>query len=305
MQDLTHIAVFMRVVDEGSFTAAAHKLGMSRPTVSKSVATLEQQLGARLLNRTTRRLGLTEIGTHFYAHCEKIMAELEIAKREVSRFSDAPHGCLRISVQPCFGIRCMASKLRDFLDLYPDIEIDLMLDARPVDLIAEGIDLVIRVAQREPQGLCARRLVDCAHLVCGAPSYFERCGLPRTPGDLANHNCLGYAHYGAGDTWCLEGPQGLESVTVKGRLQANSGDALRVALLSGLGLGLMPTFLVDEDIKAGRLRNALPGYQDNSYSVIVVYPQGGYVAPKVQVFIEYLVENFHERVPPNSCPGPT
>ncbi len=278
----------MRVVDEGSFAAAARKLGMSKPTVSKNVTALERQLGARLLNRTTRSLGLTEIGTRFYAHCQTIMAELEVAEREVLQFSDAPRGRLRISVQPCFGLHCMVSELPEFLDLYPDIEIDLMLDNRPTDLIGEGVDMAIRIAQGEPAGLRAVSLVDCVHLVCGAPRYFERCGLPRTPGDLANHNCLGYVHNGSTDTWQLEGPRGLEPVMVKGRLRANSGDALRVALLSGLGVGLMPAFLVDEDLEAGRLCDALPGYRDNSHSVFAVYPHGNYVSPKVQAFIEYL-----------------
>jgi DNA-binding transcriptional LysR family regulator len=292
MHSLTHIAVFLHVVDTGSFTAAAHKLGMSKPTVSKHITTLEQHLGARLLNRTTRSLGLTEIGANFYTHCQNIMAEVEAAEAEVVQSSGAPRGRLRISAPVCFGDRCVAPELPEFLDRYPDIEIDLSLSNHHVDLIKEGYDLAVRVTRSEPAGLVSTYLAPCTHLVCATPEYLERHGKPRTVADLARHSCLMYVFFGSGHSWQLDGPNGPETVKVSGRFQANNGDALRQALLSGLGLALMPTYLVSEDLAAGRLCNVLPGYSENSYAVYAVHPEEGRDLLKVQALVEYLRSRF-------------
>jgi DNA-binding transcriptional LysR family regulator len=288
MHSLTHIAVFMRVVETGSFTAAARKLGMSKPTVSKHITTLERHLGARLLNRTTRSLGLTEIGAGFYSHCQNIMAEVATAEAEVLQSSGTPRGRLRISAPVCFGDRCMVPKLPEFLERYPDIEIDLSLSNRQVDLIKEGYDLAIRVTRNEPAGLISTHLAPCTHLVCAAPAYLERHGRPRNLAALAKHNCLLYAFFGSGNSWHLDGPNGPATVKVRGRFQANNGDALRLALLSGQGIGLMPTYLVSEDLAAGRLTDVLPGYRETSYAVLAVYPEEGRDLPKVQALVEHL-----------------
>lgn len=285
---MTHIAVFLRVVDTGSFTAAARQLGMSKPTVSKHIATLEHYLGARLLNRTTRSLGLTEIGANFYTHCQKIMAELEAAESEVFEYSDTPRGRLRIVVPTGLGDRCVAEHLGGFLELYPEIEIDLTLDSRCVDLIKEGFDLAVRITRDEPSGIGAERLARCQHLVCGSPGYLERYGRPAKPDDLQQHNCLTYSDDRSGEGWRLEGPQGLETVKVAGRIRANDGDALRTALLSGVGLGLMPTYLVGQDLSAGRLCDALPDYRENSYGIVAIFPEAARVCPKVRAFVDYL-----------------
>ena len=220
MHNLTHLAVFMRVVDTGSFTAAADKLGMSKPTVGKHITTLEQHLGARLLNRTTRSLGLTEIGARFYGHCQNIMAEMATAEAEVLQFSGAPRGPLRIGAPVCFGDRCVAPELPEFPDRYPDIEIDLSLGNHHVDLIKEGYDPAVRVTRNEPAGLVSTYLAPCTHLVCATPEYLERHGRPRTVADLARHNCLMYVSFGSGHSWQLDGPNGPETVKVSGRFQA-------------------------------------------------------------------------------------
>ncbi len=292
MHSLTHIAVFLRVVDAGSFTAAARKLGLSKPTVSKHIATLEQRLGARLLNRTTRSLGLTEIGARFYGHCQNIMAEVATAEAEVLQSRGAPRGRLRISAPMCFGDRRVAPELPEFLDRYPDIEIDLSLSNHHVDLIKEGYDLAVRVTRTKPAGLVSTCLAPCTHLVCAAPAYLDRHGRPRTVADLAGHNCLMYVFFGSGHSWQLDGPNGPETVKVGGRFQADNGDALRQALLSGLGLALMPTYLVGEDLAAGRLCDVLPGHRENSYAVLAVHPEEGRDLPKVQALVEYLRSRF-------------
>lgn len=288
MHSLTHIAVFTRVVDSGSFTAAAHQLGMSKPTVSKHISMLEAHLGARLLNRTTRSLGLTEVGANFYGHCRNIMAELEVAEGEVVRSGSAPRGRLRVSAPTCFGDRWVAPALPEFLDMYPDLEIDLALDNGFVDLIRDGFDLAIRITREPPAGLGFRRLAPFLHLVYGAPGYGERFGWPETPRHLAGHNCLINPYFAAGDCWQLSGPNGVEAVKVAGRFRADDGGALRSAVLAGCGLALMPSFLVAADVVAGRLCDALPGYRENSFAVYAVYPETDRIAPKVQAFLNYL-----------------
>jgi DNA-binding transcriptional LysR family regulator len=288
MNSLTHIAVFMRVVDTGSFTAAARMLGMSKPTVSKHITTLERHLGARLLNRTTRSLGLTEIGARFYGHCQNIMAEVATAEAEVLQSSGTPRGRLRITAPVCFGDRCLAPELPEFLERYPDIQIELSLSNQHVDLIKEGYDLAVRITRNEPAGLLSTYLAPCSHVVCATPQYLERHAKPRRVADLAEHECLMYVFFGSGHSWQLDGPSGTETVRVNGRFQANNGDALRQALLAGLGIALMPTYLVGEDLAAGRLVDVLPGYRENTYSILAVHPEEGRDLPKIQALVEYL-----------------
>lgn len=284
----------MRVVETGSFTLAAEKLGMSKATVSKHVTALEKHLDSRLLNRTTRTLRLTEVGANFYVHCQKAMGEMEAAEAEVSRSSTEPRGRLRISAPTPFGCRPVASVLGEFMDRYPDIQIDLVLSDHIADLNREGFDLAIRITRREPSRMLFRLLASCVFIVCAAPSYCERYGMPRVPSDLTNHHCLICAHGAIGDNWGLEGPNGRETVTVAGRLRINNCEALRLALLSGLGIGLMPTFLVADDIRAGRLCNVLPAYQESGYSIFAVYSSDSHAVPKVQAFIDHLEAHFRQ-----------
>jgi DNA-binding transcriptional LysR family regulator len=288
VRDLTPISVFVKVVETKSFTAAARRLELSKATVSKQVATLEERLGARLLNRTTRSLGLTEIGSKFYAHCQQIMAELETAEDEVTQFSTEPRGTLRITAPVSFGARYLAPDVCDFLQLYPSIQVDLALSDRTLGLSEGSFDLAIRITQKVPAHLRSTRLARCVHLVCAAPSYCRRHGKPQDAEYLAAHTCLVYVHRASGDTWCVDGPSGPTAVRVTGSLRTNNGDAMREALLSGLGIGLMPLFLVADDLKAGRLCDVLPGYRDRSYSIYAVYPDHGAVLPKVRVFVNFL-----------------
>lgn len=288
MHSLTHIAVFMHVVGSGSFTAAAQKLGISKPTVSKHIATLEAHLGARLLNRTTRSVGLTEIGARFHRHCRNIMAELEVAETEVLLSVTAPRGRLRISAPTWYGERLVASEISEFLEHYPDIEIELSLTNRHVDLIKEEFDLAIRIAPDRPEGPASRCLTRCEHIVCATPCYLQRYGQPQGPADLAGHNCLTSTSFASGGHWRLDGPDGAETVRVRGRFRANNGDALYMALLSGLGLGLVPRRLVEDDLDSGRLCDALPGFRESSYAIFAVYPHEHGVSPNVQAFIDYL-----------------
>lgn len=270
---------------------------MSKPTVSKHITTLEKHLGARLLRRTTRTLGLTEIGANFYAHCQKVMAEIEAAEVEVLRSSTEPRGTLRISAPTSFGCRPVALSLSDFQDRYPDIKVELALTDRIVDLVTEGFDLAVRIAPSEPSGMGFRLLAPCVHVVCAAPGYCERHGTPEAPLDLRSHNCLIHSEIATGDTWELHGPDGPETVRVTGRLRTDNGEALRLAVLAGFGLALLPTLLVDDDLRSGRLRNVLPAYRDNRRSVYAVWPYTGHVVPKTRACLGYLELWFSQRPP--------
>jgi DNA-binding transcriptional LysR family regulator len=287
-QELTPITVFAKVVETKSFTVAARQLGLSKATVSKQVATLEKRLGARLLVRTTRSLSLTEIGAKFYTRCRYIVSELETAEDEVTQFRTEPRGTLRINAPVSFGAHYLAREVCDFLRLYPSIQVDLALSDRAVGLTEEYFDLAIRITREAPANLQSKLLAPCVHLVCGAPGYLRDHGTPQRAEDLADHDCLTYAYLATGNTWHLDGPHGTVPVMVSGSLRANNGEALRHALLSGLGVGLMPWFLVANDLAAGRLLDVLPGYRNRSYSIYAVYPDPGPLLPKVRVFVNFL-----------------
>ncbi len=297
MQDVSHhsliyVVAFTRVVDSNSFTLAARQLGMSKATVSKHVSMLEEHLGARLLNRTTRSLGLTEAGARFYVHCQKIVAELSSAETELMDSGAAPSGTLRVSAPTCFGTLHLAPLLGNFLQRYPDLEIDMTLADRKIDLIESSHDVAVRIARQAFPGLCSRRLAPSPQVVCAAPAYIARYGRPSAPEDLADHNTLTYAYLTTGDIWTLAGPGGPKTVKVRGRLRADNGSALRRAVLSGFGLALMPTFLVGEDLEAGRLVNLLPDYEDSSYSVYAIHAHDRHVTPKVEAFVDFLEQQF-------------
>ena len=287
---LTHVAVFSQVVESHSFTSAADRLGLSKPTISKHIAALEEHLGMRLLSRTTRSLNLTEAGAKFYQHCREIMVELEAAETEVLGLSSVPRGHLRVIAPTWFADCVLVRILGDFLECYSEIEVDLSLSEHPVDLIAGSFDVAILISRAEPSGLGFTTLAPCVRVVCGSPQYCEQYGMPSVPQDLVHHNCLDCADFRTRDCWQVEGPNGCQAVKVSGRFRINSCAAIRTALLSGLGLGLMPIFLVSEDLRANRLRDVLPGYYAKTNFIFAAYPHGMPIAPKVQAFVDYLEE---------------
>lgn len=296
MDNLTGMAVFARVVDARSFTAAAAALGLSKSAVSKQVARLEDRLGARLLNRTTRRLSLTEVGAAFYERCARILAEVEDAELAVGRLQDAPRGTLRINAPMSFGQLHLAPAVADFLNGHPGLAVDLTLNDRIVDLVEEGYDVAIRISRLADSSLIARRLVPSRRVVCGSPAYFERHGVPRHPADLRRHNCLLYSYLPTAEEWQFIGPDGPAAVRVSGTLRANNGDALEAAMLAGLGVALQPTFIAGRDLQAGRLVAVMPDYVDESASVYAVYPHSRHLSAKVRAFIDFLAARF--------CPAP-
>ncbi len=297
MEPLGEMAVFAAVVQGGGFSAAARRLGISKSSVSKSVARIEDRLGARLLNRTTRRLSLTAAGEAYLEGCVAALEAARQAEEAVARLQGEPRGALKVSAPMSFGIRHLAPLLPDFLARYPDLTVDLCLDDEITDLVAEGFDLAIRISRLADSSLVARRLCASPRVVCGSPDYFARHGTPRHPRELAEHNCLVYTLLLGGDDWRYSGPDGEGSVRLAGTLRCNNGDALRQAMLAGVGISPLPTFLVGEDIQAGRLVPVLTDWVDRSGTIFAVYPHSRHLSAKVRLFVDYLSARFGPRPP--------
>jgi len=284
---------FARVVEARSFSEAARRLGLSKSAVSKQVARLENRLGARLLNRTTRRISPTEVGAALYERCSRIAAEVEEAEEAVMRLHAAPRGVLRVNAPMSFGHLHLAPAIAPFLERYPEVRIDLSLTDRFVDVIDEGFDVVIRIARLENSSLIARKLAPARRIVCASPDYVRRHGSPETPADLIRHDCILYANHSTQSEWCFEDPSGRRhTVRVDGRLRIDNGDAGRAMLLGGGGVALMPTFLVGADVQAGRLVHLLPEYEDVFGGIYALYPHSRHLSPKVRAFIDHLGESF-------------
>lgn len=292
-EHLSAMAVFARVVEEGSFSHAARGLGVSKSAVSKQVSRLEDRLGVRLLNRTTRQLSLTEAGTAFHEHCRQLVADAEAAESAVSHLAAAPRGTLRVNAPMSFGQLHVAPALPDFLAAYPELSVEMQLSDRTVDLIEEGFDLAIRIGQLRDSSLIARRLAPMHRVVCAAPAYLEARGRPQHPRELKDHECLIYSYLSSGREWHFHGPEGELRVPVQGRLEVNNGDALLAAARQGFGVVMLPTFLAAGDLKAGRLEPVLQDWCEREAGGIhAVFPASRNLSPKVRVFVDFLARRF-------------
>jgi len=290
MDILASMKAFIAVVDAGSFAAAAERMDMSRAMVSKYVASLEDHLGTRLLNRTTRRLSLTESGTAFYERSVQILADLGEAEQVAGAMAAVPRGVLKIAMPLSFGQHRLGPLIAEYVQIYPQVKLDIALSDRKVDLVDEGFDLAIRIGMTLEPGLIARKLGDERIIICGAPSYLERHGVPRTPKELASHACLGYTLGQGGDEWRLEGPEGPVSVRCSGPIRADNGDILRLAAVSGAGLVFQPRFIVGDDLRAGRLQQVLEDYQSGEMGIYAVYSSRKHLSAKVRSFVDFLAE---------------
>lgn len=297
--DLNSMVVFARVVEEKGFSAAARKLGLSKSAVSKHVTQLEDRIGARLLHRTTRRLSLTDVGAAFYERCARIVAEAEEAELAVSHMQAAPRGTLRLSAPFSFGNRYLAPAVADFLVKYPEVNVDMTLNDRLVDLVDEGYDMAVRIGRLADSSLVARKLCPMPGFVCASPDYVARHGMPQRPQDLVQHNCLLYTYLSSGDTWHFHDGGDRIGVQVHGNLRANNGDALQAAALAGLGIAMQPAFICGPDLISGRLVEVLADYRDSPYAVYAVYPHGRHLSAKVRAFVDFLAERFADQ--PWSC----
>lgn len=289
MDRFAAMEAFVAVVEAGSFVRASKRLGLSTTSVSRLVSALEAHLDARLLQRTTRRLSLTDAGRAFYQHAIDLLADLAEAEAAVSAERETASGVLRVSAPVSFGVLHLAPLLARFRQEQPQVSLDLSLNDRVVDLVEEGRDLAIRISSQLPaSSLVARALAPARLVVCAAPAYLERHGSPKVPADLREHHCLLYSYAEQPDQWVFTGPDGQQQISVSGFLIANNGDVLRLAALAGEGIVLQPSFIVGDDLLAGRLVPLLEEYALPSLMVYAVYPSRRHLPARVRAFVDFL-----------------
>lgn len=293
MDLLDSMKVFVAAVDAGSLSAAASACGISATMAGNHLRTLEQRLGMQLLQRTTRRQHVTAFGEEYYARCKEILRLVDETDAQAARLQLAPAGKLRVSAPVTFGTEALTAALPDYLARYPDVSIDLVLSDRVADLAEEGIEVAIRIGTLPDSALIARPLAPYRLMMCASPDYLASKGVPMTPDDLRHHECLAFAP-AALTHWRLRDVDGAveHSVAVSGRLQINHGPALRVAALQGLGIVLQPAFLLEQDVRDGRLVQLLAGFALPSRPMQVVYVADRYRVPKVKSFVAFVVERF-------------
>lgn len=294
MDRLTSLEVFARVVESGGFSSAARRLNMSATMVSNHVQALEERLGVRLLNRTTRKVSLTEVGKAYYERSSQILADLDEADRIAGALQATPQGTLRLYTNSTM-VTFLAPVVSEFLTRYPAVSIDLTVGERMIDLIEEGFDLAIRSLPTPESSMIVRRLAPWRAILCCSPSYLEQHEAPQRLDDLTQHNCLRYAFYPYGDEWRFIGPTGEPaSVRVSGNVVTNSGAMIRRLTISGHGLFLAPSFMIVDDIQAGCLVNILKDYVPVGFSINAIYPHRHHISTKVRSFIDLLAERFAE-----------
>jgi DNA-binding transcriptional LysR family regulator len=296
MDLLSGMTVFARVVEEASFAKAAAALGLSRSAASKRVAWLEDHLGARLLNRTTRTISLTEVGRAYYERCARILDEVEDAAQAVASLHDAPRGTLRVNAPMSFGQRHVGPAVSAFLCRWPEMSIDLSLTDRRVDVVDEGYDVVVRIMAMADSSLIARKITTTSRVTCASPEYLARRGTPTAPADLAGHDCFEYANLSPAGEWVFRRGDQTQRIKIAGRLRADNGDVLRCAALAGLGLIQTPTFIVADDLAAGRLVPVLDDYAASGIPVWAVYPHNRHLSTKVRMFVDFLADRFGAEV---------
>ena len=288
MDRLAAMATFARVVEAGSLTAAARALRTSLASVSRQLAALEEELGARLLNRTTRRLSLTEGGQAYYARCKRILGDVEEAEAALSRFQAAPSGQLVVSGSVLFGQRYLSPVLPGFLARYPQIAVDLQLADRFVNLVEEGVDAAVRIGGLVDSSLVGRRVGEFRRVVCASPGYFRRHGLPRVPAELSRHGCLVYSSLADADRWRFLADGREIAVPVTARLRSNNQDVLQRAALDGAGVMLATSWLVRDHVASGALQVALAGFEPPPTPIHIVYPHARLLSAKTRALIDYL-----------------
>jgi DNA-binding transcriptional LysR family regulator len=299
MDRFDNMRVFARVVESASFAGAAARLGISASMVTLHVKELEERLGARLLHRTTRKIGLTEVGRAYYERCTRLLADLEETERAVIDLQAAPRGTLRVNANPTFGSSHLAPAVSDFLARFREISVELMLTDRIVDMVEEGFDVAVRAELLPDSTLIARRLAPYRLVICGAPSYLEARGIPRKPADLAHHNCLTLTIGHPLHRWPLAGTDGTAPhVSPAGNLRSNSPAVLLCAALAGRGLVLTTSYSVGEWLRSGELVTALDTHMPAPLTLRVLYPYNRHLSAKVRAFVDFLVQRFGRELPP-------
>ncbi|QRN93538.1 LysR family transcriptional regulator [Archangium violaceum] len=293
LEGLMPLVVFVRAVDDKGFSAAARRLGLTPSAVSKQVAQLEERLGSRLLRRTTHHLSLTEAGSIFYEHCQRVLGELEDARLEMAALDERPKGTLRISVPTVLGEVHVGAAAAAFQDSFPEVQVELEASDRVVDLVEEGFDAAVRIAGTlKDSAMVVRRLAAEERVLCANPFYLQRAGRPRSPEDLARHDCLLFKPGRVVREWQFQGAEGTRSVKVQGRFVANNNLILRQAALQGRGIANLPRYLVLEELRSGALVSLLTDHPVTDRHIYLVYPHRRLTPPKVRAFADFIARYF-------------
>lgn len=288
--------VFVRVAKGGSFASGARELGISRAMATKHIMQLEGSLGTRLFNRTTRSLSLTDVGASYLERCQQVLLDVEEMEAAVTHLQTEPRGLLKISAPPVIGATHIARAVAEFLKLHPDLTIDMILQGSPGDLIDEGIDLAIFLGAMDDTSMVARKLASSSLVVCGSPEYLEANGIPQAPEDLVNHSCLVNWAIAPRNKWQFKNEAGVKIINVSGRMQSNAAHTIRIAAINGLGLVMLPIYVVGSDIEKGALKVVLENYSLPPLDIHAVYPHRKYLSAKVRSFIDFLQEWLGPRV---------
>ena len=291
---LEGMTIFAAVVEAESFTGAARTLKYSKATISTQIQKLEDRLEVRLLNRTTRRISMTDEGRAFYEHCRRILDEAREAIDALDSLNPEPRGVLRINSPMSFGTLHLGDAVAEFMQLHPNVNVEMALNDRQVDLIEDGFDLAIRIGRLPDSSLIARRLAPCRRVLVASPDYWNRMGRPAHPHDLKDHDALIYDYLDDPHTWTFKDGDKDFSVPVDGRLHANNGEILLQAALRGLGIYLSPTFFCCDALQAGKLEIALEDFSEDPLSIYAVYPHRRHLSPRVRAFVDFLAERFGE-----------
>ncbi|MEN8207229.1 MAG: LysR family transcriptional regulator [Pseudomonadota bacterium] len=293
MDDLKRMVIFFHVVETQSFSGAARQLGIARSAVSRHISLLEKSIGVRLLNRTTRRLNLTEAGETYFQSCARIVAEADAATRRITQLQDEPRGTLKVAAPISLGNQFVTPLVREFMQRYTTLNVELLLDDEVIDMVKEGIDVSIRVGWLHDSNLIARKLGDWPRFLCASPGYIERHGKPESPAQLVDHEWIIFTRLPTPYHWTFKKNKREERIQIKGRLKTNNADAIRLSLLAGAGITAQASFLIRDDIKAGRLVQLLPNYDCGSVGMYAVYQDRRYQQAKVRLFIDFINSEFN------------
>ncbi len=295
MDKFKEMQAFVAVAELGSFVKAADHLATSKAAASRYIAQLEQRLGVRLMNRTTRRLSITDDGHAFLAHCKETLAAIDEAEEALRNKRNNPTGLIRINAPQTFGVLHLAPLWGRFMALYPNVQLDVNLSDRVVDLVDEGFDMAVRVATLPSSTLVSRKLSSTSLVVCASPTYLQGKAKVQHPDDLKRHSIISYSYLATGDEWVFQGPDGEVRIKTKPKFHTNNGDTCRSAALAHQGIVLQPTFLVGQDIQQGRLVELLPTFKLMELGVYAVYPSRKLVSPRIRALIDFLVVAFEQK----------
>lgn len=288
MFDFNDIATFVKVVETGSFIGASRALGIPKTTVSRQIAQLEANLGARLLHRTTRKLRLTDVGAAYFDRCLRIMEDIEEANLAVTAMQSVPHGTLRITATESFGTTILNQWVVEFLQQYEQVNAEVLFSSNYIDIVAEGIDIAFRLGPIEDSSLVSRQINSISYWVCASPDYLRSCKEPEKPQDLAEHSCIVVGSLSGRGQWRFRSAAGEEVVSVSGRVKANNVILAQQAALAALGIAYLPEYKVAEDVKTGRLVRILTSWQTEARNLYAVYPSDRYLSPKVRAFLNFI-----------------